>query len=104
MIVVLGQGDDVPFGGDFEAAAPGHLDLRALILRDQLTPAIVDRDMELVAMRVADEDVARVRDVDAVGEGGDWLAPDLAHEPPLFIDYNDTVGLKGELNDNAFGQ
>lgn len=50
--------------------------------------------MELVAVRVADEHVAGVRHVDAVGEVGHVLAADAAQEPALVVEHNDAVALE----------
>ncbi len=44
-------------------------------------------------MRVPDEYVARVGDVDAVREGGDALAPDATEELALLVDHDHRVAL-----------
>ena len=92
-MVVFGQGDDVPVGGDLEAAAPRDLDVRTVELGDVLPEAVVDGHVELVAVGVADEDVALVGDVDAVGEAGNLLVPNAANKTTLFIDDNNAVAL-----------
>lgn len=93
-MVVLGQGDDVALGGDLEAAAPGHLDVRALELGHQAAVAVEDGHVELVAVRVAHQDVAGVGDVDAVGEAGDAVVPDPAQQVPVLADDHHVVALE----------
>ena len=48
MVVVLGEGDDVPFGGDLESTAPRYLDLGAVEVRDELAVAVEYGDVKLV--------------------------------------------------------
>ena len=50
--------------------------------------------VELVSVRVPDEDVALVRDVDAVGEGRDGLAADAAKELAFLTHHHDAVALE----------
>jgi len=102
VMVVFGQRDDVSFGGDFEAAATRDFDVRTLELRgrdgvgggggDPGRGLVVDGDVELVAVRVSDEDVASVGDVNAVGEAGDVIGADLAQQLAVLVDnYNVVV-------------
>ena len=48
VVVVLGEGDDVPFGGDLESTAPRYLDLGAVEVRDELAVAVEYGDVKLV--------------------------------------------------------
>ena len=75
-MIILGQGDDVTLGGDLEPAAPADFDVRAFELGEQGAVALEDGHVEAVAVRVADQDVPRVRNVDPVGKIGDVLAAD----------------------------
>ena len=93
MMIVFCQGHDVPLGGYLEAAAPGHLDLRALELGHEIAPAIVDGHVKLIAVRVADQDVSFVRDVDAVGERRHGLGSNLPDVPALLVKNDHAVSL-----------
>ena len=50
--------------------------------------------MEAVAVTVADEDVTRVTDVNAVGEVCDVLATDPSQELTILVEDHDTVALE----------
>ena len=90
-MVVLGEGDDIALGGDFEAAAARHLHTRALELTHVGALVVKDGDVELVAVRVPDQDVPVVRDVDAVGEASDLLVPDATTEHAVFANHHHAV-------------
>lgn len=93
MLVVLGEGDDVALGGDFETTAPTHLHIRTLKLANQRAIALEDGHMEAVSVAVADEDVTSVADVNAIGVVGDTFAADAVQEVTLFIEHHHTVAL-----------
>lgn len=57
-----------------------HLDVRTFKFRLQNSASAVASDVETIAMRVADQNIAGVADVDAVREACDLLASDAAFE------------------------
>ena len=75
-MIILSQRDDVALGSDFKAATAADFDVRAFELGEQGAVALEDGHVEAVAVRVADQDVPRVRNVDPVGKIGDVLAAD----------------------------
>lgn len=94
VVVVLGHGDDVTLRGDLEATATGDLDVRTDEVRQKLSAAIKDGNVELVPVRVADQDVAVVRHVNAVREEGDVLSRDPAHRLTTKVDNYNCVSLE----------
>ena len=93
-MVVFGQSHDVPLRGDLESAAAGDLDVRALELWDERPLAVEHGHVELVAVRVPNEHVALVADVDAVGKAGDGLGADPAQEVTVLGEDDDRVALE----------
>ena len=99
-MVVLGQSDNVTLGSDLEAAATGHFDVRTFELRGRWNQGllattghghggsgvVVDGHVELVSVRVANQDVASVGDVNTVGKAGHVIAADFAQKLSVFID------------------
>ena len=75
-MIILSQRDDVALGSDFKAATAADFDVRAFKLGEQGAVALEDGNMEAVAVRVANQDVPCVRNVDSVGKIGDVLAAD----------------------------
>lgn len=71
-----------------------YLDIWALKLGNENPIAREDGDMEAVAVRVANDDVAGVRYVDAVGKVGASLVADAAHEHPLLVKHHHVVSLE----------
>lgn len=96
MVVVLGQGDDVAFRSDLEAAAAADLDVGALELPDERAVALEHGHVEAVAVAVPDEDVTSVADVDAIGVVGDVLAADATHEAAVLVEDHHTVTLEND--------
>ena len=47
VMVVLGEGDDEPFGGELETAAAGHFDLGTVEVRHEPASVVEDGDVEL---------------------------------------------------------
>ena len=82
-MIILGQSDDVTLGGDFEAAAAADFDVGTLELGQQGAVALKHGHVEPVAVRIADEHVTRVRNVDAVREVGDVFASDAPQKLTL---------------------
>ena len=82
-MIILGQSDDVTLGGDFEAAAAADFDVGTLELGQQGAVALKHGHVEPVAVRIADEHVTRVRNVDAVWEVGDVFASDAPQKLTL---------------------
>ena len=93
VVVVLGQCDEIAFGGDFQPTAAAHLDVGALELADERAVALEDAHVEAVAVTVANQHVARVADVDSVREVGDVLAAHATQELAVFVEYNHAVPL-----------
>ena len=52
MVVVLGEGDDVPFGSNLEPTAPRYLDLGAVEVRDELAVAVEYGHVKLVKKNI----------------------------------------------------
>lgn len=94
MMVVFGESDHIALAGDLKATATRDLDIRALELGDEVAFGREYGHVEAVAVRVADEHVALVRDVDAVREVGDVLAADSAHEAAVFVEHDDAVAFE----------
>lgn len=101
VVVVLGQGHDVALRGDLEAAAAGHLDVRAFKLREERARAGKDGHVEAVPVRVRHEHVPRVRQVHAVGEVGDRLAADPAHVLPFLVEHHHAMALPNGITTSA---
>lgn len=93
VVIVLRQGDHVAFGGDLESAAARHLDVRAFELGDERSGPGEYGHVETVAVRVADEHVPGIRDVDPVREVGYGLASDAAHVLAFFVEHHYAVTL-----------
>ena len=83
MMIILGQGDDVTLGGDLQAAATADLDIWTFEFGEQRAVALEDGDVEPIAVRIADQNVAGVRNVDPVREVGDILAANAPQKLPL---------------------
>ncbi len=92
-MVVLRQRHDVALRGDLEAAAAAHLHVGTLELADERAVALEHGHVKAVAVRVPDQNVARVADVDAVREVGDVLTTDATQELPLLAEHDHTVTL-----------
>lgn len=71
-----------------------YLDVGALELSDEHAIPREDCNVELVPVRVSDEHVPSVRNIDPIGEVGDVLASDASQETPLVVEHNNAVTLK----------
>ena len=98
VVVVLGERDNVALGGDLEPAAATHLHVGTLKLTDERAVPLEYGHVKTVAVGVTDQHVASIADVDAVGEVGDVLAANAAHEHSLLVEHNYAVTLS--TNDN----
>ena len=94
VMVVLGQRHDEALAGDLQSAASGDLDGGAVEVLHLGAAGVEHGDVELVAVAVTHEDVARVGDVDAVGEGRDALVADLLDVAALVVDDAHAVALE----------
>ena len=94
-MIILSQGDDVTFGGDFEAAAATDFDVGALEFGEERAVALEHGHVETVAVGIPDQHVSSVGDVDAVREIGDVLATDASQKLTVL----EGDGGKLELND-----
>ena len=94
MVVVLGERDDEALAGDLEAAAARHLHIGTLELAEHGAVAREHGHVEAIAVAVADEHVAVVAHVDAVGEVGDVLAANAAQEVAVLVEDDHTVALE----------
>jgi len=94
MVVVLGKGDHITLAGDLQTATAGDLDMGALELCKKIAIVGEDCHVEPVSMRVTNENISRIRDVDPIGEVGDALTPDPSHEDPFLCEHDNIVALK----------
>lgn len=93
MLVVLGQGHDISLRRDLQPTAATHLDVRTLKLTDQRAVTLEHSDVEPIAVAVADQHVAGVTDVDAVGIVSDVLTADAVKELAVLTEHHYTVTL-----------
>jgi len=70
-----------------------YLDVGALKLSDERAVALEDGDVEAVAVTVANQDVAGVADVNAVGVVGDVLTADTVQELTVLTKHHHAVTL-----------
>ena len=63
-------------------------------LTTNLSAAIKDCNVELIPVRVADQDVAVVGHINTVWEEGDVLSGDAAHQFSIEVDHNNSMSLK----------
>jgi len=70
-----------------------YLDVGALKLSDERAVALEDGDVEAVAVTVANQDVAGVADVNAVGVVGDVLTADTMQELTVLTKHHHAVTL-----------
>lgn len=68
-----------------------HLDIRTFKLRLQNPVATVTCDMEAIAMRIANQNITSIRNVDTIGKACDLLASDATFEATDFIEDCDTM-------------
>lgn len=94
MLVVLRQRNDVTFGRNLQSTAPAHLDVRTLEFSDETPVALEHGDVKPVSVAVADENVARVADVNPVRIAGDVLAPDTVEKLPVLVEHDHGMSLK----------
>ena len=69
--------------------------LRADEIRNELATSIINSHVKLVAMRIANKDVSRVRDVNAIGKVGDGSASDASQKPAILV--HDDHGMPFEV-------
>ena len=93
-MVVFGQSHDVPFGGDLESATARDFDVGTLELRGVVGVLVVDADVELVPVRVSDQNVTGVGNVDAVGKAGHVVVANFAQQLALLAHHDDVVVLE----------
>lgn len=71
-----------------------HLDIRTLELGLQDAVAREARHMEAIAVRIADENVASIGNIDAVREAGDLLVTNAMHERAVLAENGHVVALE----------
>ena len=69
--------------------------LRADEIRNELATSIINSHVKLVAMRIANKDVSRVRDVNAVGKIGDGSASNTSQKSATLV--HDDHGMPFEV-------
>jgi len=94
VLVVLGHRDDVALGRHAQAAAAAHLHVRTLELRRHGAVALQHRDVEPVAVAVADQDVAGFTRVDPVRIRGQRLVAKTTDEFPILREHGNAVALE----------
>jgi hypothetical protein len=94
MVVVLGQCHDVTLGGDLQTAAPRHLNVGTFKLRNETSITRKNCHMETIAMRVPDENIASVRNVDTVRKVGYTFATNSSQEMTFVAKNHHIVTLK----------
>ena len=100
MVIILGKGHDVPLWSDLKPAASADLDIRTLKLPDHWAISLEDRNVETVAMTVANQNIPSITDINTIGEVGDVLAADATQEMSILIKHHNTMALK--RNEYAF--
>ena len=75
-MIILSQSDHVTLRGDLKAAAAADFDVGTFEFGQQRAISLEHGHVEAVAVRVADEHVAGVGNIDTVGKVGDVLASD----------------------------
>lgn len=91
MMIILGEGNHISLGRDLESATARDFDAGTLELADVVALVVEHGDVELIAVRVSDQDVSRVGDVDPVRKTGDSLVTDPTAKLTILANDNDTV-------------
>ncbi len=93
-MVVFGQSNDPTARSDFESAATRHFNFGRGKLRQQRHVRPENGHVELISMRVADEDIAGVRNFDAVRVRRHRLVANRLEDVAAIVDHDHAVSLK----------
>ena len=68
--------------------------LIALELRSQLSESIVDGNMKLIAVRVSNEDVSLIGNIDSIRKIGVWSGTNSTDELSAFVNYYNAMAFE----------
>ena len=90
-MIILCKSNHISFRGDLESTAARHLDTRTLELTHIFSFVIIHSNVELISMRVPDQDISSIRDVNSIREAGDLLATNPPKELTILANDNYTM-------------
>jgi len=93
MLIVFWQRDNVALSGHAQPAATTHLDVRALKLTNERSVALEHRQVEPVAVAIADKNIAGIAGVNSARKRRDWLIADVAQILTFLGEYHNTMSL-----------